>query len=143
MMVPNSTIMRQFLSAASMHLEAAADLIRDREVTASVVYHAGIYLAGYSVECLLKARYLAEFKPIRHPAIVDRVFKKEIRHDLEELKKRLAGESVFLTTTQKRALNDAKSVWAADMRYRSEIVEYSTALTVLRAAKLMFVGLTS
>lgn len=117
-----------------MHLEAARMLLHLSEPAASTNNHVAVYLAGYAPECAMKGRYLKAHKESKHAEIVESVFKKKVKHDLEQLKGLLGKKSVFLPGRARQGLLLIKSWWSAEMRYRSDMTERADALEVVRAA---------
>jgi len=128
---------REFFRAMEMHLDAARLLLDGSRAAATTGNHMAIYHAGYAVECALKARYLRTQKASHQGRVIVEVFKKRVKHDLDELKLMLGEESVFLTASAKRGMQIVKSRWSTEMRYRSRFVDHPDALKVLRAAEVV------
>ena len=120
-----------------MHLDASRLLLDGSRAAATTGNHMAIYHAGYAVECALKARYLRTQKVSRQGSVIADVFKKRVKHDLDELKLMLGEERVFLPARAKLGLQIVKSRWSTEMRYRSELVDHPDALAVFRAAEIV------
>ena len=118
-----------------MHLEASRLLLDASRDAATTRNHMAIYHAGYAVECALKARFLCTQSPSQQGRVIANVYKKRVKHDLDELKLILGEEQVFLTPRMRQRLQVVKSHWTAEMRYRPKLVEHTDALDVFRAAE--------
>ena len=136
-MVGSESHHRDYSRAMEMHLEAGRLLLNGGRDAATTGNQLAIYHAGYAVECALKARYLRTQKESHQGRVIAEVFKKRVKHDLDELKRMLSEEDVFLTAQAKRGLRIVKSRWSIEMRYRSVLVDYPDALAVFRAAEVI------
>ena len=128
---------RDFFRAMEMHLEAGRLLLNGSHNAATTGNYMAIYHSGYAVECALKARYLRTQKGSHQGRVIRDVFKKRVKHDLDELKLMLDEEDVFLERRTKLGLQIVKSRWSTEMRYHSELVDYPDALAVFRAAEII------
>ena len=128
---------REFFRAMEMHLEASRLLLEAGRDAATTSNHMAIYHAGYAVECALKGRYLRTQKRSHQKRVVADVFKKRVKHDLDELKRILEDENVFMTPRKRQRFQVVKSLWSADMRYHPKLVEPPDALDVFRAAEFI------
>ncbi len=99
---------KRFCRVADRRLEEAAVL---RELG----YNSGaVYLAGYSVECMLKALALAQIPQSEHDeAIQD--FRSGSGHDFESLRGRYLNRLHFPVEVS-RAFSSART-WSTDLRY--------------------------
>lgn len=80
---------RRFLITALQRFGEAEFLLENHYTTASV------YLAGYSVECMLKALILSSEVSSRHPATLES-FRGAKAHHFEWLKEELSRRKVIL-----------------------------------------------
>ncbi len=110
MAMPSSPSARLFYRTAQQRFEDAEFLLNVGRTTAAV------YLAGYSVECMLKALILASV-PRGRESEVERMFRGIRAHDYDWLlrlydKQRGAGLPVGLVPHFTRV-----NTWSTDMRY--------------------------
>lgn len=126
---------RDFLRAAEMHLETGRALLVGSWFATTTGNHMAIYHAGFAVECAMKSRYLRTQKASHQARVIVEVFKKRVKHDLDELKLMLGEKGIFMTDRAKRGMQIVKSRWSTEMRYRCVLVDYPDALTVFRAAE--------
>ena len=124
---------KRFAEAAAMHRRTAEALLAGcgTETESELAYMA-IYHLGYSVECLLKARFLSAIRPKRHKRALE-VLKKSAGHDIKQLV-RLLGElrkPVNLPMDVERRVRLLASAWNSGMRYEFRIYEIKRALPAL------------
>jgi HEPN domain-containing protein len=100
---------RRFQRVAEQRLEEAAFLL-DHEYT-----NASVYLAGYAVECSLKALILASEPARLHARTVDS-FRGAAAHDYSWLKHQLQIRGVALPRPMELLLTQAAG-WSTDLRY--------------------------
>ena len=109
---------RRFYYAAELHFDSATELMKSfPRLGSSLRGHEIVYLAGYVVECALKALYLSRCSPRRHEEVVAWL-KAEIKHNLEKLKSELVEKGVVFPSEVMRDLKWVKTHWSSEMRYR-------------------------
>lgn len=74
-----------------------------------------VYLAGYAVECILKALLLAA-TPLHDRSVVARSFRGAIAHDLRWLRNQLSARNVTMPLRVKQELTYVES-WSVELRY--------------------------
>jgi len=107
---------RFFLSAANHRLNEASWIIENSSFTT-----AGVYLAGYAVECSLKA-VLLSCTPKRQHADVKRSFRTKTAHDYDWLRRQLLRKSVVIPKLVIRNLGTVQ-FWNTALRYQSSQIE--------------------
>jgi hypothetical protein len=120
---------KRFHDAAWKHQEAGEFLLAGCSNSSSSTRAAeAIYLGGYAVECILKALFLSQFRPKRHPKVI-REFITALKHDLEKLKNRLERlkKPVMWPEDQVRNLRKVRRMWSSEMRYQSTTVRAEDA----------------
>src|SRR5262249_283990 len=100
---------RRFYRVALQRFEDAQILLENDRTTGAM------YLAGYTVECGLKALLLANVPSRQHPNLV-RSFYGKIGHDLEWLKKELRRRGVEIPPETADHLRRV-TTWSTHMRY--------------------------
>lgn len=129
---------RRFTRAANAHCEAARQLLADcPQRSSSALAHEVIYLAGYVVECALKALLLTNTPRKKHEELVQR-FKDKLKHNLELLKSELSQRGVELPGEHKENLKRVRSVWSSEMRYDIQMRRREDAERVFDAAEEIF-----
>ncbi len=118
---------RRFFRAAEQRLQEVQFLLRHDYTTASV------YLAGYAVECILKALILASEPETRHAETM-KSFRGVHGHDFDWLRKQLLQRRVSLPATITTALTDV-SRWTTNLRYDPTIQTRRDADTFLTATE--------
>jgi HEPN domain-containing protein len=128
MALPHVPEARVYYQSALQRLDDAR-LLLDGDRTTSAVY-----LAGYSVECILKALLLSRLTPGRRRKMLES-FRGAKAHDFEWLKKRYfdAGGSPPPPTIVKSFLLVA--AWATDLRYRAGAIRLRDAEKFLQATE--------
>ena len=128
MAIPVSKEARRFHRCAQQRYSEAEVLLRYGYTTGAV------YLAGYGVECMLKALILAT-TPGNETAAVLNTFRGNKAHDYDSLKERYRrGASPSIS----REVNEAFTLiqwWSADLRYSPANVKNEEAATFMEAAK--------
>jgi HEPN domain-containing protein len=125
--IPQSRESRRFYRAAFQRIEEAEILLRAQKSTAAV------YLAGYSVECILKALILEALPAGKRTERAKR-FRGAAWHSLDRLKAEyvdLAGRNVprVIAPDLSRV-----SVWTTDLRYSTEVLKQKEAVRFLASA---------
>ena len=124
--VPASTEARLFYRCAGQRYEESKILRKAEHRTGA------IYLAGYSVECMLKAMILQSVPRSRQRQVLES-FRGNRGHDFEWLRAyylREGGAHFPTTVTRSFALvND----WSTEMRYLPRVIRPSEADAFLRA----------
>lgn len=112
MALPQRTEARRYYRAAKQRFEDAQLLLNAERTTGAV------YLAGYTVECYLKALILAGVAPKRGKRILE-MFRGRLGHDIAwliELYRNHVSEALPLQVT--RHLSRLAS-WTTDLRYET------------------------
>jgi HEPN domain-containing protein len=128
MAVPTEMEARRFYRCAQHRHSEAEVLLRAGHTTGAV------YLAGYGVECMLKALILAA-TPVHGTNAVLKTFRGNAAHDYGSLKERYrrgAGSSIS------REVNEAFTLiqwWSTDLRYSPANVRNEEAATFMEAAE--------
>ena len=112
------TEVKRFYYAAELHFDSAAALMKVfPSLGSSLRGHEIVYLAGYVVECSLKALYLSRCSARRHEEVVDWL-KATIKHNLEKLKGELVKKGVAFPSEVMSHLKWVNTHWSSEMRYR-------------------------
>ena len=122
---------RKFHRAARRRLETATFLVQK-----SRFYVDAIYLAGYAVECALKALILKRTAARKFKEVYDAISQGKKAHDYEYLKGILAKPPTRMTFPPE--IQDAfRSVasWSTDLRYETTHVPYDDAESFVEAAR--------
>ena len=127
MALPQFGEARRFYRAALERFEDAEFLYQVNRNTASV------YLAGYGVECILKAVILASIASPRDRREQIGEFRGARAHSYEWLKQRYAELGGGLPGNLRRSFSRVNS-WATDMRYMAGTVKSKDAKLFLDAA---------
>ncbi len=125
---PQSSEARRFYRCAFQRFEEAGVLFRAELTTGAV------YLAGYGVECILKAMLLQTAPPGRQKDILDS-FRGRSAHDFGWLRENylLNGGARFPMETTKNFM--LVSDWSTDLRYSPVRIGNADAETFLNAAR--------
>jgi HEPN domain-containing protein len=126
MAIPRFPEVRRFYQVALQRFEDAEILCRNGRNTG------GIYLAGYAVECILKALLLASVAAPRHRALV-KTFSGSKAHDFEWLKQELGKRHVQIPADTARRLASVNT-WSTDLRYVAGSKRSAEAQAFLAAA---------
>src|SRR5687767_13660180 len=118
----------KFLRAAKQRLTAAEFLLNNGMALDST------YLAGYGVECGLKALLLARTASSSRRTALVADFRGRIGHDFEKLSELLRRRNVNLSTNIKRHLRTVAS-WSTDLRYEARRIPYEDAASFFSAAR--------
>jgi HEPN domain-containing protein len=127
-MAPSSTSVRHWRNAAHQRFEDAQILFSyDRNTGA-------VYLAGYGVECILKALIVASVPATRERDVLD-TFSGKQGHDLERLRSTYQRES-GLAIGREMVVHLARvSTWSTDLRYKPGLTPRKDAEEFLTAAR--------
>jgi HEPN domain-containing protein len=109
MATPAPNEARRFYRVAHQRFEDAEILLANNRTTGAM------YLAGYAVECALKALLFANIPPSGHAKLLQS-FSGKIGHDYEWLKRRLRTNGVAIPAEAARRLRFVSS-WSTDLRY--------------------------
>src|SRR5438874_565164 len=107
---PRGMEVRRFMRAAAQHLADAATLRNAGSVSSGAMY-----LAGYAVECGLKAVLLANV-PVGTQANTLQSFRGAKAHDYDWLTLQLRRRNVHLSAAAADALSKVDS-WSVELRY--------------------------
>ena len=128
MALPHVSEARPFYQSAKQRFEDAEFLLEAERTTGA------IFLAGYSVECMLKALILSVVPPDRRSEMLDS-FRGARAHDYDWLKAKYFenGGPPFPSSVSKSfSLVDT---WRTDLRYKSGMSKRGDAESFLTAAK--------
>ncbi len=124
-----------FLRAAERRLLAARWLLRD---DAQGQFGAeAVYLAGYAVECSLKALLLARTPASKRTAITSEITRGARWHNYERLKEKLKEAGWSPPPTLAWDFRHIVS-WSTDLRYSSNRIPQSDALKFVESAHRIF-----
>jgi len=118
---------RRFFRAGEQRLEEARFLLDHGDYTT-----AAVYLAGYAVECMLKALILASEPEARHPQTM-KSFRGVLGHNFAWLRVQLAKRHVHLSAIIANSLTEVTG-WTTTLRYdpathkRAEAEEFLTTV---------------
>jgi hypothetical protein len=124
---PNDASAKQFWRSAKQRFLDAQFLLQSGRTTGAV------YLAGYGVECMLKALLIQATPKRRRPELVNS-FRGAKAHDFEWLQQQyrtLKGPPIPQKVREQFVL---VSTWSTDFRYRPGIIEPGDAEDFLAAA---------
>src|SRR5437764_269743 len=106
---PRSAEAKRFYRASLERLEDAQSLLGNRRTTGAV------YLAGYGVECILKALLLERTPKSRRSGVLDS-FRGQLAHNFDWLKYEL-GRTGFTQFRQSAAWFLEVNDWSTELRY--------------------------
>ena len=127
-MAPGSIHVRHFSRAGQQRLLDAEFLLTVKRTTGAV------YLAGYCVECMLKALILAE-TPIEQEQAVLARFRGRVGHDYESLKEQYETRSGRRLPRHITPDFAAVNEWATEMRYKPGTTNMKQSRAFLAAAR--------
>ena len=116
-----------FRRAAFQHLEAARFLLESAGFRLQAMY-----LAGYAVECALKAMVVSRTPVKRQNQLLD-TFRGSVSHDFEHLKARLARLKCGIPAEVVARMRPI-ATWSTDLRYAVGLREYDEASAFVDAA---------
>lgn len=103
----------RFFRAGVQRLEAAKVLLSNR------LFRDAAYLAGYSVECMLKCLMLSRVPERRHEEYVGQEFAGRRAHEFVLLIELLRGTGGNLPPEVRRLILESRRRWSVDIRYSS------------------------
>lgn len=106
------TTARDFLKVALQRLTAAEEIMETLRLSLKAQY-----IAGYSVECSLKALILERTPEVDRPDVLDRLTHGATYHRAEVLLDRLREQGVFLTVDLAKRMR--RFDWTTDLRYET------------------------
>jgi HEPN domain-containing protein len=124
--VPTSAEVRRFYQVALQRFEDAEILFHNDRTTGA------IYMAGYAVECMLKALLLAHVPASRRAAVLGS-FRGKVGHDLEGLRRALQKRKVSFPASVARRFTSVNT-WSTDLRYVPGRKKWQEARAFLDAA---------
>jgi HEPN domain-containing protein len=128
MAVPASIEARLYYRCAFQRFEDAQILLRAAHTTDAV------YLAGYSVECILKAILLEQRSPATRADLLT-LFRGNRAHDYEWLRARYLEDGGARFPRDLTAAFTLVSAWSTDMRYLPRTLRAGEAKEFLAAAE--------
>ncbi len=126
MALPRAKEPRRFYRAAACRYEEAQFLLKAGYTTAAV------YLAGYAVECMLKALILSTEPAAKH-AVTLASFRGSYAHAFDWLRQCLGDRRVHLPASVMRELAGV-NWWTTNLRYDPGVLKRPDAELFLRAA---------
>jgi HEPN domain-containing protein len=99
-------------------------------------YNGSVYMAGYAVECALKASICRQMNELKMPGYL-------ATHDLARLSGQLPlsdGPRILLWTAMekepaiRRAFLQLSDAWSSEMRYETRVLDRQAAMEILAAA---------
>ena len=131
MPIPAEIEPRRYYRVAKLRYEDAEYLLRGGR------NNAAIYIAGYTVECILKALILSNEPPDKHVTVL-REFRGSAAHNYEHLKDRYLGcGGAKFPTNVVRAFTYVRS-WNVQLRYDPKRPTPGEAREFLRSAEVLF-----
>jgi len=118
---------KRFIRASGSRFEEADFLLERSDYTT-----AAVYLAGYAVECILKALILVHEPKVQNLQTVAS-FRGQTAHSFEWLKVRLAERHVLLPPAAAKALSIVAS-WTTNLRYDPSVIRRGEAEQFVKAA---------
>ncbi len=110
--MPDAQVLR-FIKAAAQRLNAADTLLADSQ------YLDATYMAGYVVECSLKALLLSYIPVPDRPDFVRDCFRGSTAHDFEFLMHQLRQRGINMSSEIRKMISRADRIWSVDLRYDS------------------------
>jgi HEPN domain-containing protein len=132
MAVPRSRDARRFYRAAARRFEEARFLLDKGDFTT-----AAVYLAGYAVECSLKALILVNEPTANNLTTLDS-FKGTKAHSFEWLKEQLVARRVRVDAKTHQALTTV-GTWTTHLRYDPQTYSRKEAEVFLKTAEEILV----
>lgn len=129
--VPRNKETRLFFDCAIQRYDDAEVLFRAGNTTSAV------YMAGYSIECILKALLLSTV-PSREREKLSRSFRGRWAHDYEELRKRYRQNARGSMVNFPPEINQAFSLvgwWSTELRYKVGLIREKEAQGFLKATE--------
>ncbi len=117
---------RKFLRAAEQRM-IAVDFLRRADLNFEAVY-----LAGYVIECSLKALLLSSMPAKQRLAYADRHFRGRAGHSYESLKEALFRQHVNIPAQIADQLR--RSAWSTELRYQVGLLKAIEAKTFIAIA---------
>ncbi len=130
MALPKAKEPRRFYRAAEHRFEEAQFLFNQGSYTT-----AAVYLAGYAVECMLKALILAREPASQHHATLA-TFRGQLAHNFEWLRQRVAQRSITFPKAVTQALTGVTG-WTTHLRYDPGTMRREDAEAFLKAANVV------
>jgi hypothetical protein len=108
--MPTDPLVRKLIRAAKQRLTSSDVLLKNGQFIDSM------YLAGYGVECALKALLMSRLPPGKRRQTEEQVFRGKSGHDFENLKARIRKCGVAFPKAITNHLQIV-STWSTDLRY--------------------------
>ena len=118
---------KKFIRAARQRFAAANKLL------ALELNIEAVYLAGYTVECALKALLIERTAPRRRRRLIDEAFRGRRGHDFEMLRQMLRRLSCHLPPDVALQMTRVQT-WSTDLRYQVGFIETEDTQAFLDAA---------
>lgn len=124
----NDPLVLKMYNAAGHRIDAAETLEDSHPLDC-------LYLAGYGIECSLKALVLARTPTADRQRTYTTDFRGSVAHDFESLYSRLRHLGFHLPSELLKRLRTARQIWSVDLRYESKRPKASELDEVLDFAK--------
>ncbi len=124
------TTSRDFLRAANRRFAAAEFLAGDGYNTD------GMYLAGYCIECSLKALILKATSGADRPITLQRITQGKAMHDFEILARILRDKGITIPSGYLKRLR--RSRWSTALRYESDREDSGETRAFLKTAQAVY-----
>ncbi len=95
-------------------------------------YNAAIYLAGYAVECMLKA-LLVNRTPSSKTRDLSDYFRGNLGHNLEQLLQAIRDRGENFPKTTARQFQTINKIWSVNIRYQHVQLKNKDAESIMRA----------
>jgi hypothetical protein len=130
MALPSGQKARPYYRAAMQRMDDARFLLEKGGRT-----NTAVYLAGYSVECVLKALLISALPAKKQDEIIEEFRKRGQGHSFDWLKHQYqkAGGAAFPSTIQRSFVT--VSTWGTDLRYETGSIKLKEAEAFLAAAE--------
>jgi HEPN domain-containing protein len=130
MPLPSAYKAQPYYRAALQRLEEARFILDKGQRT-----NAAVYLAGYGVECILKALLISSLPASKHDEVIKEFRKRGQGHDFDWLKHEYvsAGGAQFPEMVQRYFVT--VSSWATDLRYETGLIKLKEAEAFVSAAE--------
>jgi len=127
--VPRDDLSRKFIRAAEQRFRAAKILLREK------FNDEAVYLAGYVIECSIKAVILCNTSPRYRSQYADAHLKGRHGHNFEVLKEILRNRGIGLPSSLSQELH--RTAWSIDLRYEVGQFDAVEAKAFVSTAQLM------
>ena len=118
---------KSYRRAATQRLDVANFLLKN-----SKYYLDAVYLAGYAVECSLKALVLERTLKSKRAAVCEEISSGAKAHNLDFLKGILERRGCSIPDKTRESLNVIKCEWKTNLRYVGALIPYEEAESFIK-----------